>query len=390
MSKRVKSRAQELRKRKPSKAYEQGFGQNGGVSSLGTTYEDTDSDGVLDTIVKNSPRIGAFKRTVGAVNRSYLPQPAPAGPVDNPPTVTTPFADVLSTGAPVSLILPNHFTDPEGDPITYVVSSSDPTIATVAEAAGTLTVTEGTVYGTATITVTATANGKSVTGTFDFIYPLTSTQSLRLDGTNQYATLASTFTLSGNKSFTGWFYFDSVSQRSIFAPIGAASFGSTGFFVTNAGNVRFQIPAGRQTFTISNLSIGTWTHLAVTGDGTDLILYVNGSQAGSTLTDGDWSIGDFFKTATFYYFDGKADELAFFASTLSSGEVSTIANTGAASGSKAIDLGPYSPLHWWRLGEGATWDGTNWAIPDAAVPGAVGIPMTTINVGNTDIVTDAP
>ena len=58
-----------LRKRKVTKTYEQGYGQNGGVSSLGTTYEDTDSDGVLDTIVKNSPRIGALKRPVGVVGR---------------------------------------------------------------------------------------------------------------------------------------------------------------------------------------------------------------------------------------------------------------------------------------------------------------------------------
>ena len=61
-----------LRKRKVTKTFEQGYGQNGGVSSLGVAYEDTDSDGVLDTVVKNSTRIGAFKRTVGVVSRGYL------------------------------------------------------------------------------------------------------------------------------------------------------------------------------------------------------------------------------------------------------------------------------------------------------------------------------
>lgn len=198
--------------------------------------------------------------------------------------------------------------------------------------------------------------------------------SIELDGADDNATLSSTFTLSGNKSFTGWFYFDSVSTRSIFAPIGAASFGSTGFFITNAGNVRFQTAAGRQTFSISNLSTGTWTHLAVTGDGTNLILYVNGSQAGSTLNDGDWSVGDFFKTATYYYFDGKADELAFFASTLSSGDVSTIANTGGESGSKAIDLSGYSPLHWWRMGDINGSSGTT-----IADQGSGGVAMTLVN-----------
>ena len=171
MSKRVKSRAQELRKRKPSKAYEQGFGQNGGVSSLGTTYEDTDSDGVLDTIVKNSPRIGAFKRTVGVVNRSYLPS---AGPVDNPPTSTTTIPDmtgVAITGDSQTVDLSNHFSDADGDTITYVVGSADTAVVTVAEAGGTLTATTVNTYGTPLISVTGTANGKSTSQTFRFNLP---------------------------------------------------------------------------------------------------------------------------------------------------------------------------------------------------------------------------
>ena len=74
MSKEIKyARYPKLRKRKVTKTYEQGFGQNGGVSSLGTTYEDLDSDGELDTVVKNSHKLGAFKRTVGVVGRPYLP-----------------------------------------------------------------------------------------------------------------------------------------------------------------------------------------------------------------------------------------------------------------------------------------------------------------------------
>lgn len=73
MSKTIQyARYPKLRKRKVTKTYEQGFGQNGGVSSLGASYVDTDSDGVPDTIVKDSPRIGAFKRPVGVVHRSYL------------------------------------------------------------------------------------------------------------------------------------------------------------------------------------------------------------------------------------------------------------------------------------------------------------------------------
>ena len=141
------------------------------------------------------------------------------------------------------------------------------------------------------------------------------------------------------------------------------------------------------------MPVGAWTHVAITGDGTDLICYINGTAVGGTQADGgDLRIGNFFSTpGSQWYPDAKFDEFACFDHTLSPPEVATIANSGGTPGSKAIDLEPYSPLHWWRMGEGATWDGTNWVIPDAAAaPGTVGIPMTTVNVGNSDVVTDAP
>ena len=69
------ARYPKLRKRKVTKTFEQGFGQNGGVSSLGATYEDLDSDGELDTVVKDSHKLGALKRAVGVTSRSYLVYP---------------------------------------------------------------------------------------------------------------------------------------------------------------------------------------------------------------------------------------------------------------------------------------------------------------------------
>ena len=110
---------------------------------MGASFVDTDSDGVLDTVVKDSPRIGAFKRTVGVVSRSYLPS---VGPVDNAPTSN--FG--ISMADSGDLTLSDYFTDADGDTFTYVVSSSDTDVATVSETGGVLTVTKGAVYGTAT------------------------------------------------------------------------------------------------------------------------------------------------------------------------------------------------------------------------------------------------
>jgi len=122
--------------------------------------------------------------------------------------------------------------------------------------------------------------------------------SLSLDGTNDYATIGSTYSISGNKSISGWFYFDSVATRTIFSPVGASHYSSQGWFILNAGSIRFRAGTTLHTFSVPSLTTGAWHHLAVTGDGTDLKLYINGTQQGGTKADGDWSIGTFFRTHT--------------------------------------------------------------------------------------------
>ncbi len=178
--------------------------------------------------------------------------------------------------------------------------------------------------------------------------------SLSLDGTNDYATIGSTYSISGNKSISGWFYFDSVATRTIFSPVGASHYSSQGWFILNAGSIRFRAGTTLHTFSVPSLTTGAWHHLAVTGDGTDLKLYINGTQQGGTKADGDWSIGTFFRTHTYYYFDGKVDEIGLWTgTTLSSSDITSIYNSGGDSGDKAIDLSSISGLtHWWRFGDG--------------------------------------
>lgn len=190
--------------------------------------------------------------------------------------------------------------------------------------------------------------------------PFNNTYSLSLDGTNDYAAIGTSFSaLSGNKSFTGWFNFDNLYNRSIFGRAGATSYNHYGLILVNPSSLRLDLAGGvNRTFSgISpGIGIGTWYHIAITGDGTDLKLYINGSQVSSTLVDGDWSIGDFFNTGGYYYFDGLADEIGLWAgTTLSASDVLAIANTSATSGDKAVDLSTYTGLtHWWRFGDGDT------------------------------------
>lgn len=178
--------------------------------------------------------------------------------------------------------------------------------------------------------------------------------SVELDGTNDYATISSTFSaLSGNKSITGWVRFNDTTQNAFFGnTTGQYSClfwaSSTIFFSTSAGSVSISLS--------TTLTTGTWYHIAFTGNGTDLKCYINGTQEGGTKTDGNWSIGEFFRGGTSFYFDGDVDEIGLWTGTeLSSSDVLAIANLGAASGDKAVDLSTYTGLtHWWRFGDGDT------------------------------------
>ena len=184
--------------------------------------------------------------------------------------------------------------------------------------------------------------------------PFVNNYSLGLDGIDDHATLGSTFTsITGSKSITGWFRFDNTSQNGVTTTT-ANQFGWL-FWASNT--MYFRTGAGTQTFTIPAVSTGTWYHFAITGDGTTLKCYINGTQQGGDKTDGSWSIGTFFRgTSTAYYFDGDVDEIGLWTGTeLSASDVLAIANTGAGSGSKALDLDAYTGLtHWWRFGDGDT------------------------------------
>ncbi|MDE0072555.1 MAG: Ig-like domain-containing protein [Gammaproteobacteria bacterium] len=64
----------------------------------------------------------------------------------------------VRAGASVTLDLAGHFSDPDGDALTYAAESSEPDVATVAVSGASLTIT-GVSGGTATITVTASDPG---------------------------------------------------------------------------------------------------------------------------------------------------------------------------------------------------------------------------------------
>jgi len=135
-----------------------------------------------------------------------------------------------------------------------------------------------------------------------------------------------------------------------------------------------------------------WHHVMGTFDGTTnvngLKLYVDGTlfqtTAGSTgirsTSSVEPSIGSLTNGSS-WFFEGNIDEVVVWDSDQST-NVSTIYNNGIPN-----DISCLSPLSWWRMGEDATFDGTNWAIVDN---GSGGNDATSQNMGLSSISNDVP
>ncbi len=83
-----------------------------------------------------------------------------------------------------------------------------------------------------------------------------------------------------------------------------------------------------------SLSASTWYHIVIVYDGTNLKLYVNGSQSGSDIAV---TAGVRYETGTNYigaseagsdFYDGKIDEFGLWSRALTSGEVTQLYNGG--------------------------------------------------------------
>jgi len=199
-------------------------------------------------------------------------------------------------------------------------------------------------------------------------------------------------------SYSVWVNLDSVTNRQYIAGNWLSSNGGTGLALETIGGnaLVFQIGDGTNdsffNSRVSNFSTlvapNTWAHILATWDGTDAKIYINGVLRNTWTPAGGYTISGYsttgFKIGWVGNFtnltNGKLDELGLFNSGVSIGDV------WDGSG-KPIDISTVSGItHNWRLGEDATFDGTNWTLPD--IVGSK--PGTTTNMDISDRVGDAP
>ena len=104
-------------------------------------------------MLQRLPNLGIFLILILLVS-SFVPGVAEAN--EAPTTVgTIPAQTVEVSGTAATVDVSSYFSDPDGDTLTYTVSSSDTAIATVSVSSATVTIS-AVAAGTATITVTAT------------------------------------------------------------------------------------------------------------------------------------------------------------------------------------------------------------------------------------------
>ena len=223
---------------------------------------------------------------------------------------------------------------------------------------------------------------------------LTNTKSLTFDGSDDHVLIDTGLESALNSSVVSasvWFNANSYSSSCTLFGVGTSVTDSFWILPSQWSNktVCGGSNGSYKNFQFDNPSTGAWHHIVFIMNGKSSIAYLDGVAVGmgelaSTLSatgGSDPTIGKFPYSSS-YYMDGEIDEVAVWDSVLTGAQAKAIYNGGTPA-----DLSSLSPVGWWRMGDDATWDGTNWTIPDASTNSNAG---TTANMAEDDRVTDVP
>ena len=168
-------------------------------------------------------------------------------------------------------------------------------------------------------------------------------------------------------------------------------------FISSTSQLRYQITDSPNSddIRISGLTItdGNWHHVLATFDGSTQIAKVyydgvlvntkNPTNNNSTDPQLNYGIGAVY-LGTNRWFNGSIDEVAFWHDTDQSANITDIYNGGTPTDLNSL---PTGPTNWVRMGDGATWDGFTWNLPDLGVMN--GSPRSR-NMEEADRQTDVP
>jgi len=236
--------------------------------------------------------------------------------------------------------------------------------------------------GTRAVPEIPSGGGGGFTNTYSFVF----------DGVDDRIQLASDFAESGTFTLSFWMKPTTVgSGNGKIYVIGTFPGNENYIKLDQAGVMWLRLGAANAIFNeavagggSNNLVVDEWQHIAFIRDSSNVIsCYRNGSSFGATVTNSNTlTLNSFGRIITNTFgFEGHLDEIAFWDSDQTS-NLSTIYNGGAPN-----DLASLSPLRWYRMGDSATWDGSDWTLADQ---GSGGVNGTSVNMTESDRVEDVP
>jgi len=210
-----------------------------------------------------------------------------------------------------------------------------------------------------------------------------SKRSFAFDGLDDYIDLGDISALNNTTNFTysGWYKQPILDVRGTMLSSGYLSSNQEFilFYTWNDGRMILQIgDSGVNPYASFDYSLyvtaGQWFHFAYVYNGNGITeadkvqIYINGASITLTFsgtmhtsTPVGANITKISSTTTDAW-GGGVDEAAFFDYSLNATEVLSIYNgDGAATPG---DLTSLSPTNWWRMGEDASFNGTDWTVPD--------------------------
>ena len=201
-----------------------------------------------------------------------------------------------------------------------------------------------------------------------------SKRSFDFDGVDDYLSVSdNSIGQTQNISYSIWVNLDVTTRQYIIGNQNSSN-GGCGLQIESGDVLVFQMADGtNDSFFNSRVAsfstyapINTWNHILATWDGTDSKIYINGVLRNTwtptlpyTISGYDTTFNIGWRAAGFSLMtNGKLDELALFNTAISIGDV------WDGSG-QPIDVSAVSGLtNNWRMGEDASFNGTNWTVPD--------------------------
>ena len=193
--------------------------------------------------------------------------------------------------------------------------------------------------------------------------PWTNTKSCHFDGVDDHIAVTA-FNFATAKTVSYWIKLDSIPSGGVYI----FGKGTSYYTYLTANGQTVYIYAGTGPLTgATPLSIGathaittgSWIHIAIVGDGSTVKLYKDGVERASGLDRTPQGVNRFGGDDTARFVNGKMDEVAYFDSALSAAQITNIYKGEVSGGSGGTngtpgDLSTFSPVHWWRMGDGDT------------------------------------